>query len=115
MQNRGQKVATLWDPGSILTILTHRIANKLGLRSKDVSLTVTKVGNNTEQLGSKIHKVPITDLIGTEWTVEACGINEITSDIAEVNTAFIARLFGVKGWEIDRPTGKVDMLISRVQ
>ena len=62
-----------------------------------------------------MYKVRITDLTGTEWTIEACGINEITSDIAKVDTAFIARLFGVEEWEIDRPTGKVDMLISRVQ
>ena len=112
MRSKGQKVATLWDPGSNLTMITHRMANKLGLRGKDVSLTVTKVGNSTEQLDSKIYKVPITDLTGTEWTIEACGINEITSDITEADTAFIARLFGVEEWEIDRPTGKVDLLIG---
>ncbi|KAK4304585.1 hypothetical protein Pmani_023464 [Petrolisthes manimaculis] len=77
-------------------MITHRMADKLGLRGKDVSLTITKVGNSTEQLDSKIYKVPITDLTGTEWTIEACGINEITSDITEVDTAFIARLFGVE-------------------
>ena len=77
-----------------------------------MSASLTKVGNSTEQLDSKMYKVPITDLTGTEWTIEACGINEITSDIAKVDTAFIARLFGVEEWEIDRPTGKVDLLID---
>ena len=39
MQSKGQRVATLWDPGSNLTKITHRMANKLALRGKDVSLT----------------------------------------------------------------------------
>ncbi|XP_064120677.1 uncharacterized protein LOC135225276 [Macrobrachium nipponense] len=69
MQSKGQKVATLWDPGSNLTMITHRMANKLGLRGKDVSLTVTKVGNSTELFDSKVYNVPITDLTGTEWTI----------------------------------------------
>ena len=88
MQSKGQKVATLWDPGSNLTMITHRMAKKLGLRGTDISLTVTKVGNSTDQFNSKIYKVPITDLTGTEWTIEACGINEITSDIVEINMDF---------------------------
>ncbi|XP_064105892.1 uncharacterized protein LOC135215277 [Macrobrachium nipponense] len=112
MQSKGQKVATLWDTGSNLTMITHRMANKLGLKGKDVSLTVTKVGNSTELFDSKVYNVPITDLTGTEWTIEACGINEITSDIAEFDTTLIAKLFGVEEWNICRPTGKVDLLIG---
>ncbi|XP_066941064.1 uncharacterized protein [Macrobrachium rosenbergii] len=42
----------------------------------------------------------------TEWTIEACGINEITSDITEFDTTLIAKLFGVEEWKICRPTGK---------
>ncbi|XP_066947040.1 uncharacterized protein [Macrobrachium rosenbergii] len=93
-------------------MITHRMANKLGLRGKDVSLTVTKVGNSTELFDSKVYNVPITDLTGTEWTIEACSINEITSDIAEFDTTLIAKLFGVEEWKICRPTGKVDLLIG---
>lgn len=112
MHSKGQKVATLLDPGSNLTMITHRMANKVGLRGKDVNLTVTKVGHSAEQFDSKVYKVPITDLTGTEWVIEACGISEITSDIPEVDMTFIARLFGVEEWEIGRPTGKIDLLIG---
>ena len=41
----GQSLTTFWDPGSDTSLITRRAANRLGLRGKPVTLTITKAGN----------------------------------------------------------------------
>lgn len=109
VRSKDQQFTTLWDPGSNVTMITHRMAKQLGLKGRNLNLTVTKVGNWTEEFESKEYLVPLTDDQGKIWEVIAYGINEITADVAEIETDKVAKLFGVLSHEIERPVGKVDM------
>ncbi|XP_045115478.1 uncharacterized protein LOC123507035 [Portunus trituberculatus] len=105
-------LSTFFDCGSNLTMITYKAARKLGLKGKEISMSLTKVGNQTERIDSWVYTVPLVDSEGTQCTVEAVGFEKITSDIGEVNLTDIAFKLGVDPQEIDRPKGEVDILIG---
>lgn len=107
------KLTTLWDPGANMSLITHRAAHRLGLVGKDVTLTLTKVGNSCETVCSKEYVVPLYDKSGNKRKVRACGIEEVTANLGFANVDHTASLFpGITKEYIRRPTGKVDMLIG---
>ena len=93
-------------------MITHDAARKLGLKGIDVDMSMTKVGNVTDRIESKVYLVPLTDANGKEWVVEAVGLKEITSRVSEVDMAEMARVLGVEPWQIERPVGRIDLLIG---
>lgn len=107
-----RSLLTLFDSGSNITMITHDAAGRLGLRGQSVSLSVTKVGNKVEHLDSKAYMVPLLDEHGQEWMIEACGIEEISSNVSKTDMSEIAKLFGVHTWQIARPEGKIELLIG---
>ena len=74
-------------------------------------MILTKVGNYTEEIYSKKYTVPLTDFQGDVWEVIACGIDEITSEIDEVQTEEVVRILGINA-PLKRPGGRIDMLIG---
>ena len=44
--------------------------------------------------------------------IEACGIDEISSNVNKTDLSEIAKLFGVHTWQIARPEGKMELLIG---
>ena len=104
-------LSTLFDSGSNITMITHDAAGKLGLRGQSVSISVTKAGNKVEHLDSKVYIVPLLDEAGRECMIEACGIEEISSNLNKTDMSEIAKLFGVQPWQIARPEGKIELLI----
>lgn len=98
--------------GSNLTMITHGAARKLGLKGTDVCISLTKVGNVTEKIESKIYRVPLTDMEGKEWLVEAVGLDHITSEVSKVDKKEMAEVLGVDACQIERPSGRIDMLIG---
>ena len=105
-------LSTLFDCGSNLTMITYEAARKLGLKGKEISMSLTKVGNQTERIDTWVYIVPLIDAEGTQCTIEAVGFEKITSGIGEVNITDIASKLGVDPQEIDRPKGEIDMLIG---
>lgn len=113
--SRGRPITTLWDSGSDITIITHTLASKYGLQSKDVDLSMTKVGNVTEKFPSKEYILPLTDKDGNELLIRAVGMNEISSDLAEVDVSEVVSLFkehNISHCDIERPSGSIDLLIG---
>lgn len=51
--NAGQKIGTLIDLASDTNYITHRAANRLGLRSEEVTLIMYGVGGMTMRVGTK--------------------------------------------------------------
>ena len=39
-----KKLAVVWDPGANISLVTHRAARRLGLRGKETTLSLIKVG-----------------------------------------------------------------------
>ena len=77
--SNGLPLVTLWDPGSDMTIITHEMASKLRLKGKDVSISITKVGNKTETIDSKEYSLTLTDKYGNLIDIKAYGMKEITN------------------------------------
>ena len=110
---KDQPVTVLWDPGSDISLITNRMAKKLGLSGKDISLSMIKVGNTVEHQISKEYCIPLTDKTGKVWNVDAVGINEISARIRKVDLSNLPELFvGISNSEVGRPYGEIDMLIG---
>lgn len=105
------KLTTLWDPGANISLTTQRAARRLGLVGKEITLTLTKVGNSCQTVCSKEDVVPLYDKSKNEWKVRACGIEEVTASIDFAHVDHMTSLFpGITKEDIRRPTGKVDLL-----
>ena len=76
-------------------MITHDAAEKLVLRGQSMSLSVTMIGDKVEHLDSKLYMVSLLDETGREWLIEACGIEEISSNVNKTDFSEIAKLFGV--------------------
>ncbi|XP_062600980.1 uncharacterized protein LOC134262619 [Saccostrea cucullata] len=106
-------LSTLWDPGSNISLISHRAARKLNLQGKDVTLSFTKVGNVMEQLHSKEYIIPLTDKDGNTWQIKGYGMEQITTNAGKVDVSGIAQLFnGITDSDIYRPCGEVNLLIG---
>lgn len=105
-------ITTLWDPGSNTTLITNRMAKRLGLKGRSINLAVTKVGNDYHKFETLEYDVPLNDYQGQIHIIKACGISEITSETRQVNMGSVADLLGVQGKDIERPHGKIDLLIG---
>lgn len=112
IRSRFHDLSVFFDPGSNLTMITHDAASKLGLKGTEVCMSLTKVGNVTERIESKMYTVPLTDMEGNEWMVEAVGLDELTSEVSEVDMTEMATVLGIDTCKIERPTGKIDLLIG---
>ena len=44
--------------------------------------------------------------------IEACGIDEISSNVNKTDLSEIAKLFGVHTWQIARPESKIELMIG---
>lgn len=114
--NAGQKIGTLIDLASDTNYITHKAAERLGLRSEKITLVVHGVGGMTMKVNTKRYllKVRIKTPKGTERAHELVCYG--LEDIAKVNQVIkpekLHKFFPeVKLEELKRPE-KVELLIS---
>ena len=108
-----KEINVLWDSGSNVSLITHQKSRKLGLKGRDVQITITKIGNSLETVSSKEYVVPVIDQDGVKWEITACGIDEITAPIDEINMNVVSTLFqSLKDCPITRPHGGIHLLIG---
>lgn len=106
-----QPINVLWDSGSDITLITHGMAKKLGVKGADVMMFMVKVGNVTENVSAK--NICVQDNAGNNYELKATGMDDISAqgpvvELSQVSTIFPDVNIGV----IARPSGKVDMLIG---
>lgn len=87
------QINVLWDSGSNVSLITHQKAKELGLKGRDIHISIAKVGNSLETVASKEYAVNVVDMNGVEWKSIACGIDEITAPADEVDMSVVSRLF----------------------
>ena len=109
---KNYSICTLYDSGADLSLITHRLAQHLGLNGRDIELSITKVGNTVELCQSKCYKLTLVDLYGQEWHIDACGIDEITSDLKEIDMNDISHILKVNVNDITRPKNRVELLVG---
>nr|XP_058940528.1 uncharacterized protein LOC131768833 [Pocillopora verrucosa] len=103
----------MWDSAASLCFITNEKAKAEKLQGKEVELTITKVGGETEKLQTYKYNLPLIDLKGDQVILEVYGIDKITNDIQGIDSTFIASMFNnILQKDINRPEGKVDVLIG---
>ena len=83
------------------------------LRGKPVKLQVLVVGNKTETVDSEIFRFVILGKDGIEVSIEAYGIQKVSSAISHVNMESLVKLFTKATSEISRANGEeIDLLVG---
>ena len=101
------------DPCSNLSLITHRAARKLNLKGRDITMSITKVGNVTDVITTKEYTVSVRDKDNKIWTIQVYGIDEVTSNLGKVDVSRVVELFrDIQINDIERPTGEVDLLLG---
>ena len=108
-----QLVTVLWDSGANISLITHSAAKRLNLLGSNTDLSIVKVGNQPAILNSKKYTVPLIDLDKNVWNIDAYGMDEITTDLQNIDEKYITKYFPeINIIDYRRPTGKVDILIG---
>ncbi|XP_068711775.1 uncharacterized protein [Montipora foliosa] len=103
----------LVDCGAQLSLIRMETAESLGLDGKNVSITITKIGGEEEQMKTKEFKVQLTSLVnGRSFVVKAIGIPRISDDIAGISKEDAAKMSLLTKEKIYRGSGPVDLLIG---
>ena len=111
--NRYERGNVLLDSGAQISLICTNTAKSLGLRGKDVSITIKKVGGEEEVLATKVYQVPITSLeSGAKFTVKAVGIPQISDSIPQIDVGNMAKEIGITETKIYRESGPIDILIG---
>ena len=97
-----------------MSFITFKSAKKLCLKGKDVKLGMEVVGGEVKMLDSKQFSVRILKTNGEPVTVEAYGIEQISSGVGKIDLTQIAKLFMVGEKDISRPeSGEIEILIGQ--
>ncbi|XP_043228482.1 uncharacterized protein LOC122384804 [Amphibalanus amphitrite] len=103
----------MWDSGASVSLITRRATQRLGIKGKNTTLSIVKVGDDHTSLDSKKVDVPLEDLKGKIWTVPAYEIDEITANLNQLDAKQIQSHFPeIDASVIAKPKGKIDMLIG---
>ena len=99
----------LFDSGAQISLIKQETAESLGLKGKDASITITKVGGEEENVKRKVYKVPVTSL-GTRktYSVTAVGIVCISDNVTDVKIDKIAGSLRQTRSQIYRGKGSID-------
>ena len=74
-----QRGNSLLDTGAEVSRILQSTATSLGLKGKDTTVTITKVGGESETIRTKIYKVQLSAVEGHKrFIVKAIGIPSIT-------------------------------------
>ena len=103
----------LLDSGAQISLICLETAENLRLEGKSVSITITKVGGEEEEMSTKAYKVRITSLENRKtFSLKAIGIPCISDDIVDVKTNDIAEVLSLRKDNVYRGKGPVDLLIG---
>lgn len=103
----------LLDSGAQVSLIRKETAETLGLKGKDVSVTITKVGGEEETMKTKEYKVQLICIDDNKrYTVKAISIDSISDEIPKVKTSHLPELLGLPNTSFRRGKGHVDLLIG---
>ncbi len=109
----GQPITVLWDCGSDITMETHSMAKKLGVRGADVMMSIVKVGNVTEKCVNKEYSLCIQDYSGKKYDLKALEMDAISANAPAVDVSNVPLIFSdIDVGALVRPSGQIDMLVG---
>ncbi|XP_071509125.1 uncharacterized protein [Diadema antillarum] len=102
----------LLDSGAQISMIRQGFADELDLKGTKTTITITKVGGETEQLRTKLYKVPVCAIAGKRAsTISAVGLPSITEEI-DIDVCSIAEKVNLSANDVNRGSGEVDLLIG---
>ena len=103
----------LLDSGAQVSLIQQETAETLGLKGKDVSITITKVDGEDETMKTKEYNVQLTCIDNNKcFTVKAISIQSISDEIPAVKTSHLPEVLGIPNSRFRHGKGHVDLLIS---
>ena len=103
----------LLDSGAQISLIRRETADSLGLKGKDISVSIIKVGGEEEEIQTKVCKIPVTAIDDQRrYSVKAIGIPCISDEIASFQTARITERLGLSNKKFRHGSGPVDLLIG---
>ena len=103
----------LLDSGAQISLIRSDTADSLGLKGKDISVNIVKVGGEEEELHTKVYRVPVSGIDDSKkHSVRAIGIPYISEGAESISTNIITEQLGIPRNEIRRGKGQVDLLIG---
>lgn len=112
-ENIQKRVNVLFDSGAQVSLIRQQTADCLGLKGKDISVTITKVGGEEKEMETKVYRVPVSAIGNSrKYSIKAIGIPYISDEIASINITDITKNLGLVHEKIRRGKGSVDLLIG---
>ena len=104
----------LLDSGAQISLIRSETADSLGLKGRDISVNIIKVGGEEESIHTKIYKVPVSGIGDPKkHSVRAIGIPCISEEVKSIQTGTIIEKLGLpKDQVVRRGKGHVDLLIG---
>ena len=111
---KDKEVTTFWDPGANASLISHKMAQGLGLKGRDVMIDVERAGGNIEyDFLTKEYTVPLIDLHGHKIEIKTFGMDMVSSPAPKVNMSKIGEIFPqLNGFGCSRPDGEIHLLIG---
>ncbi|XP_071941042.1 uncharacterized protein [Antedon mediterranea] len=108
----GTKVNAMFDTASTSSVILADVAEKLKLKGKPLTVSVTKFGGETEQIETFSYTLPLKTKYNGYIKIEVFGMPRITNRLLPQDTEKLADIFKVEKHLIERPTGAVELLIG---
>ena len=113
VNGKREEAIILMDSGAQISLVRDDVARRLKLEGKDVTVTMTTVGGQVEELKTKMYEVPIRSKENNcLFSVNAIGIPCISDEIKEVEVKAIERHIRLKKNALSHGSGNVDVLIG---
>ena len=71
-----------WDRGSSLSLITHAWAQKQGLHSCPIIVTIKVVGQDFQRVTTREYTLELVDRAGTRFTIKAVGLPSISTSVS---------------------------------
>lgn len=112
--NKERSGNLLLDTGAQISLIRQAVADELRLKGKQTTITITKVGNEEEQLQTQVYKVPIRglDKKASKYTITAVGIPSINDGVTDIKVDEIASHLHLRRTDIHRDNGPIDLLVG---
>ena len=104
----------LLDTGAQVSLILQSTAKALGLKGKDTTVTITKVGGENETLRTKVYKVQLSAVDNRKrFIIKAIGMPNITEECAVLKTMDLPAKFRLAvHTHFYRGKGNIDLLIG---
>ena len=107
------KINIFWDSGATVPLISKNKAIEHGFKGTPVTLRATTIGGIERNEDSYKYGIPLIDCEGKIRIIVAYGIEKITTEISNINTGHMNKLFNQGNMsQVRRPSGTVDLLIG---